>query len=152
MDPRDFLDLAARLTIKGAKAANLRTATSRAYYATYHFGARVLEQLNIHVLENHQGHRHLADLLQHAGDEDVAAIGTKLDGLHSARRKADYMLQDRAAEEPKTVQAHIKQARDMITSLQDCLTEPKKSRVGEAIRVWDAPMQQTLATARKKNR
>lgn len=145
MDPKDFLTLAERLVVEGTKTANLRTATNRAYYATHHFGSHVLKELKLPVLQNQKAHFEVAALLQHAGDEDIEAIGTQLDHLYSARLKADYQLQNNAAEVHGNVIAHVKQARKMITSLEGCLTEPKKSKVSASIRAWDKNRKEALA-------
>lgn len=148
MDPNDFLTLAERLVIEGPKAANLRTATSRAYYATHHFGSHVLNALQLPVPHNQHAHSEVAALLQHAGDEDIEAVGTMLNDLYSARLKADYQLQNKTAELHGTVVAHVKQARKMITSLEGCLAEPKRSKVSASIRAWDKHRKEALAAVR----
>jgi hypothetical protein len=150
MEPKAFLALADLLVLGTPKAANLRTATSRAYYATHHVGARVLKQLNLTVPRGPQAHQEVADLLQNSGDKDIQAIGTGLQDLYGARRRADYELENQRPEQLQTVRGHVAQARQMISSLETCLAEPKRSTVGAAIRLWDLQRKTAIAAAARK--
>jgi len=150
MDPKDFLTLAERLVVEGTKTANLRTATSRAYYAPHHVGAHVLKQLNLTVPRGPQAHQEVADLLQNSGDEDIKAIGTGLQDLYGARRRADYELGNQEPEKLKSVRVPVAHARQMIASLETCLAEPKRSKVGAAIRSWDQQRKTAISSAAHK--
>ncbi len=145
MNPRDFLSLAERLVLEKTKAANLRSATSRAYYATHHVGCDVLASLNFRIKKNQHAHQEVIDHLQNAGEEDIAVIASKLQDLYAARRRADYEMSITVPEQSNTVQAHVKQAREMIESLTKCLTEPMRSKITASIRNWDTKRIQALA-------
>ncbi len=142
MEPRDFLDLARLLASGTPKAANLRTATSRAYYSAHHVGAEVLKTMGLKVSTGGSGHQDVWHRLQNSGDDDLKIAGSQLADLHSSRVKADYRLNDRRAENQANARAHIEQARKIVEAIERSCSGPKRQAILQAIKNWEASIGQ----------
>lgn len=136
MDPHDFHRLAAQL-VHSSHAAELRTAISRAYYATYHVGAALLEAMGFRLSRGPAGHGDVRNRLSNSGDLAVMRVGNQLGQLHSQRIAADYHLHNTNVENPKTAQAVVQQAGRMIQILDACFAEPKRTQIMHAIQDWE---------------
>jgi uncharacterized protein (UPF0332 family) len=136
MDPRDFHQLALRLA-QSIDAAELRTAISRSYYATYHVGVALLETMGFRLSRGPAGHGEVRNRLSNSGDPEVMRVGHQLGSLQSQRIAADYRLDHTNIENPKTAQAIVQQARRMIQILDVCFAEPKRSHIRRAIQAWE---------------
>ena len=135
MDPREFQDLASKL-VTGASAAEIRTAVSRAYYATFHVGIELLESMEFRISKGPSGHGEVRDHLSNGGAPEIQAVGQQLSDLHSKRIRADYRLDRRDVENRKTALADIEQANRMIQTLDELREEPKRSQVITSIQQW----------------
>ncbi len=142
MNPRDFLDLAQRLVLEAPKAANLRTATSRAYYSAHHVGAEALSSLGFTVSTGAGGHGDVWNRLQNSGDQELTVAGSQLADLDSSRVKADYRLRDSKAENPANARGHIEQAKKIIGAIEQCCSSPKRQAILKAIKDWEASTRQ----------
>ncbi len=115
MDPREFHRLAERLS--GSRdPAELRTATSRAYYAVYNVGAELLNQV-VPLSRGAASHGQVQKLLANCGDPQVVQAGSDLGDLHSRRIDADYEMTNRNAENVRTVVTTISEAKHMIETI-----------------------------------
>ena len=103
----DFFYLAVSLS-KGSTPAELRTATSRAYYGAFHKAKELIERCGIALPVGPECHVKLRYLLDQAGSPEVAAIGAQLWSLRNARNHADYDLSDVRPESRKTVVLYLK--------------------------------------------
>lgn len=135
MDPRAFLQLAATL-VNRSGAAELRTAISRAYYATYNVSVELLKTMSVSINEGPAGHGQVANYLSNSGDLEMQKVGSQLADLHSKRIRADYRMDRRDVENPKTAQALIAQVNMMIQTLDACRSEPKFSQIKSAIETY----------------
>ena len=142
MEPRDFYRLAPQL-VNSPHAAELRTAISRAYYATYNVGVALLEGMGCRLSKGPAGHGEVRNRLSNSGDPEVARVGNQLGQLQSQRIAADYRLDQRGVENPKTAQALVQQADKMIQILDGCLAEPKRSQIRRAIQEWERRVSRT---------
>ena len=137
MNPRDFLDLARLLATGTPKSANLRTATSRAYYAAHHVGAEVLSGMGFRISTGAGGHGDVWKRLQNSGDEDLTLAGSQLADLHSSRVKADYRLKDGNAEKQENVRVHIEHAQKIIHAIERSSSGSKLQNIVKAIKAWE---------------
>ncbi len=137
MKPRDFLDLARLLASATPKAANLRTATSRAYYAAHHVGAEVLSGMGFTISTGPSGHGDVWNRLQNSGDQDLMVAGSQLADLHSNRIKADYRMQDTKAENQQNVRCHVDQAKRIVEAIERSCSSPTQQNIINAIKAWE---------------
>lgn len=137
MNPRDFLDLARLLATGTAKSANLRTATSRAYYAAHHVGAEVLTGMGFRINTGAGGHGDVWKRLQNGGDLDLTLAGSQLADLYSYRVKADYRLRDGKAENQNNVRGHVEQAKKIVEAIEQSCSSPKRQNILNAIKSWE---------------
>ena len=135
MDPREFQELASKLA-RGSGAAELRTAVSRAYYAVYNLSTQLLTAMDFPPGEGPGGHGQVVKLLSNSGDLEVINFGSQLGTLHGKRIRADYRLDKMDVENPKTVQALVKQAAQMISICDSCSAEPRHSQVKKGIQAY----------------
>lgn len=100
MDPRDFHQLASQLA-QSSHTAELRTAISRAYYATYHVSVALLEAMGFRLSSGPAGHGEVRNRLSNSGDPEVMRVGSQLGQLQSQRIAADYRLHNISVENPQ---------------------------------------------------
>ncbi len=67
----------------------------------------------------------------------MTKVGDDLNNLQSMRIKADYRLENKAVENPKTAQAWMRRVERMIQVLDGCLSEPKRSQLIKAIQEYE---------------
>src|ERR1700748_2025974 len=82
MDGAEFLNLAFRLA-GGANEAEWRTATSRAYYAAFHYARDLLTGMGFTVPRADQAHQYLYHRLNNCGNPPLIRIASE---LHQLRR------------------------------------------------------------------
>lgn len=97
MTGRDLIHLAGHLAVNRALGTNAearyRSAASRAYYGAFHLARACLSaHFQIHVLQNHHGHRQAYDELVQIGELETIRAAQSLDDLRRFRNKADYDL------------------------------------------------------------
>jgi hypothetical protein len=135
MDPRDFLDLARKLS-SGHTVAERRTAISRAYYATHHVGAQFLAGVGCAINQNPSGHEEVIRNLSQCGDLELAGVGSKLSDLRSKRIIADYRLSNIKDENQKTTQAVVVQSERMILALDQCKSIERRDGIAKAVKEY----------------
>jgi len=116
MDPRDFHHLASRL-VNENNPASLRTAISRAYYATFNVGAEILKNMGFTIPVGPSAHGEMRNYLSNSGNKEVSIVASQIASLHRNRINADYRLDNQTVENPKTALAIVKQAEKMILAL-----------------------------------
>lgn len=136
MDPREFQKLASVL-VAGKNPAEIRTAISRAYYATHNVGAEILTGMGFKIAEGAAGHGDVWNRLSNTADIEVMRVGSQLSNLHTKRIHADYRLNMRDVENQKTAQGLVEQANRMIQILDGCCLEPRRSQIIKAIKDWE---------------
>jgi hypothetical protein len=136
MDPQEFLQLASEL-VRGSRAAELRTAISRAYYAVYNVSVEILAGMGFRIDRGPGGHGDVQKYLGNSRDPEVEKIGSQLVDLHGRRIRADYRLDNKDIENQKTARALVEQAGRMIRTLDECRSEPRRAQIINAIRDWE---------------
>lgn len=135
MEPRDFLEVAKKLS-QGGTAAEYRTAVSRAYYATFHVGAAFLKDIGCLISEGPQAHGEVRNDLSNCGDAELAGVGSQLADLHTKRIIADYRLSDVKYDNQKTSQAVTVQAERMIHALDRCGSGARRDDIAQALKAY----------------
>ena len=138
MNPQDFLNLAQILATGTPNPSKLRTATSRAYYAAHHIGAKTLREMNFKIKESGSGHFDVWSKLQNSNHEELIVAGSQLADLHSSRLKADYRLNDARTENQDTVRGHVIQARKIIETIERSCSGSQRQDILNAIKEWEA--------------
>jgi uncharacterized protein (UPF0332 family) len=110
-----FLDTAERLA-KGNTQGDWRSATSRAYYAVFHFFREFFLAHGLNVGTSGQSHFNIYTGLLHCGDPKVAKLGSDVDRLRVQRVIADYDL--RSIYDAKQANKVVRDARGVITAFQ----------------------------------
>ena len=136
MNPRDFQKIAEQL-VANNRPADLRTAVSRAYYATFNVCSDILRDMGFKIPRNATAHGEVRKRLSGSGDGEVSRIGSQLGDLHNRRLEADYRMNKPDTENKFTVQVIVRQARMMIDVIDRCNTEPKRSKILSAIHEWE---------------
>ena len=135
MNPRDFSHLAERL-VNGRSPAELRTAISRAYYAVYLVAVEHLEGMNFRINKDPAGHGEVQHHINNSGNMDLQHVSSQPGELQGKRIRADYQLDRRDVENPKTALSLVIQATQMITTLDRCCTGQQRSQIIEGINDW----------------
>lgn len=136
MDPREFQTLASIL-VNGTTPAEIRTAISRAYYATHNVGAEILSRGGFRISEGPSGHGDVWNRLSNSGDIEVMKVGSQLSNLYTMRIHADYRLDKKDAENQKTAQGLVQQAKRMIKILDENFSGSKGAQITKAIQDWE---------------
>jgi len=135
MDPRHFQQLASEL-VNGSSVAHMRTAISRAYYASYNVSVEILKNMGFSISEGPSGHGQIQRYLNNCGNQNVNKIGSQIMDLHSRRIDADYRLNKTSVENPKTAKALVKQAEKMIDALDTHCFGSERISIIEAIKSY----------------
>jgi hypothetical protein len=136
MDPREFHVLALELVTKN-RAAEMRTAISRAYYAAHNFGAQILSEMGFRISTGSACHWDVWSRLRNSSDVQLSKVGIQLAELHSKRILADYRMNRSEGENRVTAQTLVQAAAQMIKTLDECRFEPRRHQIIEAIREWE---------------
>ncbi len=136
MDPKKFLDLAKLLAAGNPREANLRTATSRAYYAAHHVGAQAMSSMGFRVITAGRRHSDVPKMLQNSGDSTLVSAGSQLANLYTNRLKADYELTDVRTENHVSVRAHVRQAEKIVEAIKQSCSGTNKNDIIQAIKAW----------------
>jgi uncharacterized protein (UPF0332 family) len=138
MDGREFFKVAERLKERSSEA-EFRSAVSRAYYGAFILACQLQRSWGFNVPVGPQAHGVVRNRLQ-ACDQpeisDVSQAGSKLGDLHSRRLDADYLRKENVGEK-KTATRWVEVARDIITQLEGCESDPKKTKVILAIKTYE---------------
>ncbi len=139
MEGRQLLALAQKLVEGVAAGAPLtggdgapecRSAISRAYYATFLEAAAFLDRIGFAVQNSPAAHLAVQYALNNSGDAIRRRVGSKLDDLHGARRRADYDMKDRRPELLATARGIVTIAADAIAWLDDMRDTAAPDRLG----------------------
>src|SRR5688572_2730831 len=89
MNAVDFLKLATELET-ATDEARLRTAVSRAYYASLHQATALVIRFGVQLPRGVNKHAKIPIPFQNSGDLTAASAGQLLDNLRGERNHADY--------------------------------------------------------------
>ncbi|MCG3112569.1 MAG: hypothetical protein MCM46_12210 [Candidatus Manganitrophus sp. SB1] len=83
------------------------------------------------------GHGEVQHRLHNCGDLEVMRVGSQLDELRVKRNKADYNMADKSVENQATAKACVEQSERMLTILDRCRQEPKRSQIVSGIKEYE---------------
>ncbi len=135
MNPHDFLDLAGELAA-GIRESDWRTATGRAYYATFHVARALFRRCGFDVPQAERSHSYLAFRLSNSGHPNVERAGRTFARLRHSRNQADYDLSLPILHHD----AHdrVMAAMDIIKILEDLAAMPTLlAQVVDAIKTYE---------------
>jgi uncharacterized protein (UPF0332 family) len=132
--PDAFL-LLAETWVNGATEAEWRSAVSRAYYAAFHAARQLLRDLGFRVPHGDQAHAYLWLRLSNCGDAGLQMGGSDLNTLRRDRNRADYDLDRDVADADARLQ--VRTARLILQRLNTARSEPARSQVTDAMRVYE---------------
>lgn len=138
MKPVEFLQLAVELH-RSAQPARLRTAVSRAYYAVYHEVVGFLADLGFRVDKGPGGHGDARNKLFNTNDAELARVASQMTELHRKRIAADYRLDDLDPERRAAVMRIVEEARDLLSVIGACRSEPRRTRIIRALKYGQNP-------------
>jgi len=117
VNPTDFLKLAEELCLKD-DAASLRSAISRAYFASLLFAKRYI---NIVEKKPHVGeikvHQEVKNYLSRSPDVELNELGDELKDLQDCRVAADYKMDDDFSENRKNAEDVFLRAEEVISTI-----------------------------------
>ncbi len=137
MDPREFHNLAESL-VRNSRPAEIRTSISRAYYGALNVGVHILNDLGFIVSRGTEAYGQVRRFLQNSRDVDVKTAASMLGDLHGRRIQADYELYRTDIENSTTAEGLVKDAGDIIRAFDECLEEPKRSKIVAAIKDYQS--------------
>jgi len=135
VDPRDYHILATELA-EGTRAVDFRSAINRAYYATYNVGVEILEGMGFKIDEGPQGHRQVQRRFNNCGADKLIRVASKLSDLYSSRIDADYRLENQIVEQKKNAEALVKQAGEMIETIDGSCTGENRKQIIATIKEY----------------
>jgi uncharacterized protein (UPF0332 family) len=134
IEPEDYLKLAERL-VQESTEADWRTAISRAYYAAFHTGRGLLQDLGFRVPRAGQAHAYVWMRLSNCGEPTIAQAGGELNHLQGVRNRADYDFErdfDQA-----DAQLVVRTARVLVQTLATGLVPPTRAAITTAMRDYE---------------
>ena len=126
MNPREFCKIAGMFAAQGEPAA-CRSAISRAYYSLFHVILEFLLSRNVPLPKKRaECHEKLYQLLYNSGSDILRTVGSELNDLRSRRNDADYRMDDKDVESPKTARAMVDRADRAIARFDDFVQDQAK--------------------------
>ena len=132
MDPKDFLRVANNLA-KSDKAAELRSAVSRAYYAAFHVARKLLIDMGFEISKGPGAHGDVCKYLGNAGNPSVEHAGSNIGDLKGWRNQADYDLDLVEHENSGSVQKIDLITEQIIEDLERCCNGSDREQIKSAI-------------------
>ena len=117
-----YLVLAEELGTSRMNEAALRSAISRAYYATFCKARNYLRHEGVRIPNTGKAHKIVWDNFRNDIDQHRRSIGITGDRLRQSRNKADY--EDEFPNVTKVVQDSISKAKRLLETLENLDGEP----------------------------
>lgn len=137
MNFRDYLALA-RTLASGATEAEWRSASSRAYYATFHVARLLLLGLGFRVPQADRAHGYLWLRLSNAGHADTMRAGRHFGQLRRERNWADY--DDHRVITQTGALQNLQDAEDIIQALDAAAVDPVRAQITDAMKIYERDM------------
>jgi uncharacterized protein (UPF0332 family) len=141
MNGRDFQPLAIQLA-NGTTEAEWRSAASRAYYACFHVGRRLLSDLGFNVPRADRAHQYLVFRLSNSGTASVEQAGRDLETLRRLRNRADY--DELPAFPQPQAAAGVQLAEHIVQALDAARLEPVRTQITDTMKVYERDVLQDV--------
>ena len=122
MNPLDFHKVADNL-VNQEGAAELRSAISRAYYGTFLFCCKKINDLGFNLPRDATAHGEVSKYLNNCDIFKLKSAAYQLINLRSKRNSADYDLNNKKVEKIKNVKGNVLQAKKIVKTINDCFTK-----------------------------
>ena len=132
MDPRAFHALASKLAASTG-AAEMRSASSRAYYAAFLMVDAFLRDLGFSPAKNESRHRTVEYLLSYSAEAVLLQASTNLRVLRQHRNDADYDMSKSDPESPASARASVARATGIIRAVDGFGPGPRRTSVQASI-------------------
>ena len=119
MNPLDFHKVADNL-VNQEGAAELRSAISRAYYGTFLFCCKKINDLGFNLPRDAAAHVIVSKYLNNCGVFKLKSVASQLTNLRLTRNFADYDLNNKKVEKIKNVKGNVLQAKKIVKTISDC--------------------------------
>ncbi len=140
MDPKDFLRVANDLA-QSNKAAELRSAVSRAYYAAFHVARKLLVDMGFEISKGSGAHGDICNYLGNAANPTVEHAGNNIGDLKGWRNQADYELNSVEHENSGSVQKIVFITEQIIEDLEQCCNGSDRDQIKGAISSYITKME-----------
>jgi hypothetical protein len=130
MKPAEFVRFAESILNRPAAVpAALRSVTSRAYYGAFHLACEYLVSLSISAERNHKVNMWLIQCTH----PSARRLGNALGELQTSRIKADYRLDQPAAETPDSARRSIELAQEVEMLLTELGAEDIRDQIRQEL-------------------
>ncbi len=136
MEGKEFLIIAQKLAQMRLEAA-IRSAYSRAYYAAFNVGVKLLRDLGFIVPKDVAAHDHLYHRLNNAGILEIMDIAGRLKDLRQKRIRADYDMESRAYHAHVECELDIARAKLVIAQLESCYQQSLRNQFKDGIQEYE---------------
>ncbi len=136
MEGKEFLTAAQKLAQMRFEAA-IRSAFSRAYYAAFNVGVKLLIDLGFILPKDASAHDHLYQRLNNAGISEIKDIAGRLKDLRQKRVHADYDMQSRSFQSHTECELDIARVKLIIAQLESCYQQPLRNQLKDGIQEYE---------------
>lgn len=136
MKPKEFQNLALRLSQHGTFPSEYRTAISRSYYAVYNLGIYLLKEMGFTISEKIGAHVVMCEHFRKSGDTELIEAAEKIQNLKIKRNHADYHLDRPDVEKKQNAIAHVYSADRLIIALEKQCYGKNRSQIVKSIQDW----------------
>lgn len=125
---REFLDSAKTLA-QSQKPCDLRSAVSRAYYASYHASLEMLQESGVRFPSGTSlAHTKMPQCLENTNADVATKVGRQLRSLRDDRNAADYDMSDTLFEDQVSVSDRVIIAERIIALIDSVAAQPSDYR------------------------
>lgn len=136
MDAKEFLVVAQKLVQMRGEAA-IRSAFSRAYYAVFNIGNRLLKELGFVLAKDAEAHEQLYMRLNNCGIQEIKETAVWLRDLRKKCVFADYDMDNTGFQSHAECELHIARAKLVITQLEGCYLQPLRNQLKDGIKEYE---------------
>ena len=131
-----FLAFAKRIAASSSDEAELRSATSRAYYGALHVAEQFLQDLGCLKPSGANHHSFIKKHLSRCGHTEIDEAATLLGDLSIERTAADYRLKQANAGTKNFAKSNVEMADKIVSVLGKSFTATDKSKMSDTVKAY----------------
>jgi hypothetical protein len=136
MDAKEFLAVAQKLVQMRGEAA-IRSAFSRAYYAVFNIGNKLLKELGFVLAKDAEAHEQLYMRLNNCGIPEIKETAVWLRDLRKKRVWADYEMDKSGFQSHTECELNIARAKLIIVQLESYYQPPLRNQLKDGIQEYE---------------
>jgi hypothetical protein len=136
MEAKEFLVVAQKLVQMRSEAA-VRSAFSRAHYAIFNIGNKLLKDLAFVMPKDASAHEQLYQRLNNCGIPAIMETAVWQRDLRRKRVFADYDMDNSAFQSYTECELHIARAKLVIAQLEACYQQPLRKQLKDGIQEYE---------------